>query len=530
MTLRQFHQASWNEPMLFELSSPGERGIIPPQVEADLSGSDDEPLVGIPPALRRSSPPRLPECSQPRVLRHYLRLSQETLGNDVDIHLGLGTCTMKYSPKVNEELIRSPKVADLHPLQDDETVQGMLEVFHRFERMLCSVSGLSRFTLQPAGGSQGVYANARMIRAYHAARADADRDEIITTIFSHPCDGAGPATAGFKVVTVYAGEKGYPEPDAIRHAVSERTAGLMITNPEDTGLFNPHIEEIVEIVHDAGGLCHYDQANANGILGITRASDAGFDLCQFNLHKTFSSPHCSMGMPVGACGVTAELAPFLPVPTVEFDGSRYRLEYDRPQSVGKIRAFHGVPATVVRSFAWILSLGAEGLREVAQTAVLNNNYLAARLAGVPGLDVSFAETNSAHRLEQIRYTLARLQEDTGVGTVDVARRTADFGVASYFPSHEPWLVAEPMTLEPSESYSRADLDEYAEIIAEVAREAYESPQTVLSSPHRSTVHQLDQAPHDDPERWALTWRARLRKGHGAGTAAAPAVEAEASGS
>ena len=164
------------------------------------------------------------------------------------------------------------------------------------------------------------------------------------------------------MITVYAGEKGYPEPEAIRRAVSERTAGLMITNPEDTGLFNPHIDEIVEIVHDAGGLCHYDQANANGILGITRAGDAGFDLCQFNLHKTFSSPHCSMGMPVGACGVTAELAPFLPVPTVEFDGSRYRLEYDRPQSVGKIRAFHGVPATVVRSFAWVLSLGAEGLQ------------------------------------------------------------------------------------------------------------------------------------------------------------------------
>jgi glycine dehydrogenase subunit 2 len=514
MTLRPFHQASWNEPMLQELSSPGERGIIPPQIEAELIRAGDDPLAGLPPALRRSRPPQLPELSQPRVLRHYLRLSQETLGNDVNIHLGLGTCTMKYSPKVNEELVRSHKVADLHPLQDEETVQGMLEVFHRFERMLCEISGLSRFTLQPAGGSQGVYANARMIRAYHAARGDTDRDEIVTTIFSHPCDGAGPATAGFKVITVYAGEKGYPEPDAIRRAVSERTAGLMITNPEDTGLFNPHIDEIVQIVHDAGGLCHYDQANANGILGITRASDAGFDLCQFNLHKTFSSPHCSMGMPVGACVVTAELEPFLPAPTVEFDGSRYRLEYDRPQSVGKIRAFHGVPATVVRSFAWILSLGAEGLRQVAETAVLNNNYLASRLAGVPGVDISFAETNPAYRLEQIRYSLARLAEETGVGTVDVARRTADFGVASYFPSHEPWIVAEPMTLEPSESYSRADLDEYAEILAEIAREAHESPETVVSSPERSTVHKLDPAPHDDPERWALTWRAyqRNRKG------------------
>ena len=526
MTPRPFHQASWNEPILLELTSPGERGIIPPQLESELVAED--PFAGVPAALRRQDPPRLPELSQPQILRHYLRLSQETLGNDVNIHLGLGTCTMKYSPKVNEELVRSPKVADLHPLQDEETVQGMLEVFFRFERMLREVSGMERFTFQPAGGSQGVYANARMIRAYHASRGEPQRDEIITTIFSHPCDGAGPATAGYKVITVYAGEKGYPEPEAIRRAVSERTAGLMITNPEDTGLFNPHIEEIVEIVHDAGGLCHYDQANANGILGITRARDAGFDLCQFNLHKTFSSPHCSMGMPVGACGVTGALEPFLPVPTVEFDGARYRFEYDRPQSVGKIRAFHGVPATVVRSFAWVLSLGAEGLREVAETAVLNNNYLASRLADVRGLAVSFAETNSARRLEQIRYSLAQLQEDTGVGTLDVARRTADFGVASYFPSHEPWIIDEPMTLEPADSYSRADLDEYAAIIAEISREAYENPGAVLRSPENSTVHQIDPAPHDDPERWALTWRAYLRK-QGA-QAAATALEPQASGS
>jgi glycine dehydrogenase subunit 2 len=513
MTPRRFHQASWNEPILQELSSPGERGLIPPPLDAGIAAGAD-PLRELPAALRRSSPPRLPELSQPRLLRHYLRLSQETLGNDVNIHLGLGTCTMKYSPKVNEELIRSPKVTDLHPLQPEETAQGMLEILHGFEQMLCEISGLDRFTFQPAGGSQGVYANARMMRAYHAARGEQQRDEIVTTIFSHPCDGAGPATAGFKVITVYAGDRGYPEPEAIRKAVSERTAGLMITNPEDTGLFNPHIDEIVDIVHDAGGLCHYDQANANGILGITRAREAGFDLCQFNLHKTFSSPHCSMGMPVGACGVTAELAPFLPVPTVEFDGSRYRLDYDRPQSVGKIRSFHGVPATVVRSFAWVLSLGAEGLREVAQIAVLNNNYLASRLADVRGVDVSFAETNPDRRLEQIRYTLAKLKEETGVETLDVARRSADFGVATYFPSHEPWVVPEPMTLEPSESYSRADLDEYAEIIAEIAREAYESPSQVIDSPQRSTVHRMDLAPHDDPERWALTWRAHERRRNG----------------
>ena len=386
--LRPFHQASWNEPIILEQTSPGERGIVPPETEREIAETVGDGVSAIPEALRRKSPPGLPELSQPQVLRHYLRLSQETLGNDVNIHLGLGTCTMKYSPKVNEALVRAPSVAALHPFQNDETVQGLLEAMHLFERVLCEISGMDRFTFQPASGTQGVYANARMIKAFHASRGEDERDEIVTTIFSHPCDAASPATAGLKIVTLYPGPKGYPELDAVKAAVSERTAGLMITNPEDTGIFNPLIDEFVEVVHDAGGLCHYDQANANGILGVTRARDAGFDLCQFNLHKTFSSPHSSMGMPVGACGVTEALAPFLPAPTVEFDGARYSLDYDRPQSIGKVRAFHGVPATVVRALAWALSLGADGLREVAEVAVLNNNYLAKQLEDVRGIDVS----------------------------------------------------------------------------------------------------------------------------------------------
>ena len=351
-----------------------------------------------------------------------------------------------------------------------------------------------------------------MIKAYHAARGEPHRDEIVTTIFSHPCDGAGPATAGFKVVTVYGDENGYPSVEAIKAAVSERTAGLMITNPEDTGIFNPHIAEIVEVIHAAGGLCHYDQANANGILGVTRARDAGFDLCQFNLHKTFSSPHCAMGMPVGASGVTEELARFLPSPTVERDGDRFYLDHGRPDSIGKVRAYHGVPATVVRSYAWVLALGAEGLREVAEIAVLNNNYLAKKVAEIQGIAVSYADGNDTRRLEQIRYSLAKLKEDTGIGTLDVARRTSDFGVAQYFPSHEPWVVEEPMTLEPAETVSRADLDTYAAILARISDEAYSDPEVIRSSPHSSTVHQIDPEPLDDPERWALTWRAWVKKG------------------
>jgi glycine dehydrogenase subunit 2 len=513
--LRAFHQAAWNEPLLHEQTSPGERGFDPPATEPAIAEAVGDGVSALPASLRRSVPPALPELAQPAVLRHFLRLSQETLGQDIDIHLGLGTCTMKYSPKVNEALVRSHKVTHLHPWQDADTAQGILEAMYRLERIICEISGMERASFQPGGGTQAVYANARMIAACQTARGQGHRDEIITTVFSHPCDGAGPATAGYKLVTLYPGRDGLPELDALKAALSERTAGLMITNPEDTGIFNPQIDRFVDLVHQAGGICHYDQANANGILGITRASDAGFDLCQFNLHKTFSSPHCSMGMPVGVSAVSRELAPYLPKPTVEFDGERYFLDDERPQSIGKVRAFHGVPATIVRAYAWVLALGAEGLREVAEIAVLNNNYLAKRLEGARGLDVSYADGNAAHRLEQIRYSWQRLTEETGVTTLDLARRTNDFGVAQYFPSHEPWVVAEPMTLEPAETVSRADLDTYAAIIHRVAQEAYDDPETVRTSPHSSSVHYLDPAPMDDPARWAVTWRAWLRK-HGQG--------------
>jgi glycine dehydrogenase subunit 2 len=513
--LCSFQQARWNEPIIMEQGSDGERGFFFPAVEPEVEAVAGDPVEELPPALRRTGRPRLPELSQPQVLRHFLRLSQETMGTDVNVDVGLGTCTMKYSPRVHERLARSSELADLHPLQDEDTVQGILEVLYRFELMLAEISGLDRFTFQPGGGAHGIYTNACIIRAYHESRGElGQRDEIITTVFSHPSDAACPAAAGFKVVTLYPGENGYPELNALKAAVSERTAGLMIANPEDTGIFNPEIDRFCEVVHDAGGLCACDQANANGLLGIVRAGDVGFDVGQFNLHKTFSSPHGSMGMACAAAGVTAELARFLPVPTVEFDGERYYLGYDRPDSIGKIRSFYGVPATVLRSFAWVLSLGAEGLRGVAETAVLNNNYLARRLEGIPGLAISYADWMKP-RLEQIRYTWQGLTEETGVGTQDLSRRSGDYGVTCFFTSHHPWLVPEPMTLEPAESLSQADLDRYAEVLARVAEEARADPEVVKTAPHRTAMHRLDAAALDDPARWASTWRAYVKKARGA---------------
>ncbi|WP_243725365.1 aminomethyl-transferring glycine dehydrogenase subunit GcvPB [Actinomadura rubrisoli] len=500
--LRRFHQASWDEPLLFEMGSPGERGVLVPAPDVPLDDS-------LPDALRRAAPPALPEMSQPHVLRHYLRLSQENLGVDLNIDVGQGTCTMKYSPKVNDQFVRDPKVAELHPLQDERTVQGVLEIMHRLEGLLREISGMARFSLQPGAGSAAIYANVSMIRAYFAARGEAgQRDEVITTIFSHPSNAACAKTAGYKVITLYPDADGYPDIEALKQAVGPRTAALFITNPEDTGLFNPRIEEFVRIVHDAGGLCAYDQANANGILGITRARDAGFDLCHFNLHKTFSTPHACGGPAAGACGVTEELAPYLPTPTVEFDGDRYHLDDDRPASIGKIRPFYGVVPNLVRAYAWIMSMGGAGLREAAEVAVLNNNYLMAKVLEIRGASVPYAAGRP--RIEQVRYSWERLAEETGVHSEDLGLRTADFGT-HYWTSHHPYVVPEPMTLEPTESYSKADLDEYAAILAEVAREAYEEPETVRTAPHRSTVHRTREDVLDDPATWAVTWRAYRRK-------------------
>jgi len=507
--LSRFHQARWDEPMIFELSREGQRGILVPEVEAEVRRRVGDVVASLPAGLRRTEPPKLPEVSQPQVLRHYVRLSQENLGTDFNIDIGQGTCTMKYSPKINEHLARSQKLADLHPLQPVETVQGILEIMHRFELILREISGLSRFSLQPGAGSAAIYTNVSMIRAYHESRGEAaQRDEIITTIFSHPSNGACSKTAGYKVITLYPDERGYPGVEALKTAVSERTAALLITNPEDTGIFNPHVEEFVDIVHDAGGLCAYDQANANGILGITAASKAGFDLCHFNLHKTFASPHGCGGPAVGAVGVAEELSRFLPVPVVEWDGDKYHLDYDRPDSIGKVGPFFGVVPVVLRAYAWVMSLGAKGLREVAEIAVLNNNYLLEKMLEIRGVSAPYAE--GKRRIEQVRYSWEQLTRETGIHSEELGIRAADFGV-HYWTSHHPFVVPEPCTLEPTESYTKDELDEYVAILAHVAGEAYQNPEIVRTAPHNSTIHSIDHSSMDDPALWAITWRAYLRK-------------------
>ena len=510
MSVRRYHAASWGEPTIMEMGRRGERGIIVSRIEEEIRSSIGDIESYLPQKMLRKNPPKLPELSQPQVLRHYLRLSQETLGMELNVDISEGTCTMKYSPKVNEQIVRSPKVADLHPLQDEETVQGILEIIYKFAGFLGEISGMDEFSFQPGGGADGIYANACMMRKYHNLNGELERrNEVISTAFSHPVDCATPAAAGFKVITLYPNEEtGFPDIESLKAAVSDHTAGLFITNPEDTGIYNPRIDEFVKTIHEVGGLCHYDQANANVLLGIARAKDAGFDMCHFNVHKTFSSPHGSMGPACGAVGVREKLAELLPVPVVTYDGT-YHLDYGRPRSIGKIRDFHGNVECVVRAYAWIMSMGAEGLRTVAETSAINNSYLEKRLLAIPGITKRYPK--SKKRLDQIRYSLEKLREDTGVKKEDVSRRLVDLGIQSLWYAHPPELVPEPFTPEPCETYSKEDCDEWAAALAHISEEAYADPEFVKRSPHSSSISRMDETALNDPERWAMTWRAYLKK-------------------
>lgn len=507
--LRNFHQAKWDEEVIFELSTPGARGLHFPEVDSEISNLVGDGLSAIPISLRRSEPPTLPEVSQMRVLKHFLRLSQQNLGADLNIDVGQGTCTIKYNPKINEQIAASHRARDLHPLQDESTVQGALRVMWELEQFFREISGLDRFSLQPSSGSHAILTMAAMIRKYHEVHGQADeKDELITTIFSHPSDAAAAATKGYRIITLYPDDQGLPDVNALKAAISERTAGLFITNPEDTGIFNPRIAEFTRIVHDAGGVCGYDQANANGILGITRAKEADFDLCFFNLHKTFGTPHGCGGPAGGAVGATKEMAGHLPVPLVSFDGESYSFDYDIPHTIGKARSFFGAFPVILKAYSWVLSVGADGLQEAARIAVLNNNYMFKKILEIDGAGSPYP--GGKHRIEQVRYSWQKLYEETGVDTHDISWRLADFGF-HLWQSHHPFIVSQPFTIEPTESYTKDELDEYLDALRHVVKEAKTEPETVKTAPHRSVVHRNDESGMDDPAKWAVTWRAFVKK-------------------
>ncbi len=429
----------------------------------------------------------LPELAEIQVVRHFTGLSRRNHGVDSGFY-PLGSCTMKYNPKINEDTARLPGFASAHPYQSEETVQGALQLMWELQQDLQEITGMDAVSLQPAAGAQGEFTGILMIRAYHRLRGDEGRTQVIIPDSAHGTNPATAAMAGFEVVHVPSDERGGVDLDALHAVVSEKTAALMLTNPNTLGLFDERIQEIAQVVHGAGGLLYYDGANLNAVLGRSRPGDMGFDVVHLNLHKTFSTPHGGGGPGSGPVGVKAALKDFLPMPTVtqRADGS-YGLDYEIPHSIGQMRSFYGNFGMLVRAYTYIRSLGGEGLLGVADDAVLNANYLLARLRG------SFYEPYD--RTPKHEFVIAPprdLKKETGVRTLDIAKRLLDFSVhppTVYFPL----IVDEAMMLEPTETETRETLDAFADILLGILKEAQEDPEVVKTAPHDTVVGRLDEA-------------------------------------
>jgi glycine dehydrogenase subunit 2 len=461
--------------LIFECSVAGRRAYNLPRA--------DVPSYELPQNLVRSEAAELPEVSEPDVIRHYTNLSQKNYAVDLGIY-PLGSCTMKYNPKINEEAARMPGFAEIHPLQPVETVQGALQLMWELENMLCEITGMSAFSLQPSAGAQGEALGLMIIKAYHQYRGEDKRKKIIVPDSAHGTNPASASMVGMDVIEVKSNKEGSVDLDALKAVMNDEVAGLMLTNPSTLGLFETNILEIADIIHEAGGLLYYDGANANAIMGITRPGDMGFDVLHLNLHKTFSTPHGGGGPGAGPVGVAAHLADFLPIPVIVKKQGLYDLEYDRPMSVGKLKSFYGNFGVLVRAYAYIKTMGAEGLKRVSELAVLNANYMKEELKEYYELPY---EQTCMHE-----FVLGRLKINPyGITTKQIAKRLLDFGLhppTIYFPL----IVSEAMMIEPTETESLESMEEYISALIQIAKEAVENPQIIKTAPHNTPVKLLDE--------------------------------------
>jgi glycine dehydrogenase subunit 2 len=460
--------------LIYEKSREGRRASTLPR--------PDLPVPDVPPELARGAPPRLPEISEPELVRHFSELAARTFGIDTGFY-PLGSCTMKHNPRVNERVVALPGFRDLHPLQEEDAAQGALELMWRLQEALAEVAGLPAVSLQPAAGSQGELTGLMLMRAYFADRGERRR-KVVVADTAHGTNPASVTMAGYELQKVETDERGNIDVGHLREMVDEETAGLMLTNPSTLGLFDEHIEEIAGIFHEAGGLLYYDGANLNAVCGISRPGDMGFDIVHFNLHKTFSQPHGGGGPGGGPIAVRERLEPFLPVPAIIREGERFRLDYDRPKSIGKVRGFYGPFGVFVRSYAYIRSYGPE-LREMSEAAVLNANYLLARLKNAYELQFD--------RLCMHEFVLSarKLKREHGITALDVAKRLMDYGFhppTIYFPL----IVPEALMIEPTETEPKETLDEFAEAMLDIARDAAERPELLKDAPHERPVRRVDE--------------------------------------
>lgn len=465
--------------LIFELSHPGRIAYSLPELDVPA----EETASLIPASMLRSEPAALPEVYEVDVIRHYTELSRRNFGVDNGFY-PLGSCTMKYNPKVNEDVARYAGFAKIHPYQPEESIQGALELLYQLQQDLAGLTGMDAVTLQPAAGAHGEWTGLMMIRAYHESRGE-QRDKVIVPDSSHGTNPASASVAGLTTITIPSTDKGLVDLDALRAAVGSDTAALMLTNPNTLGLFEEQIQEIAAIVHEAGGLLYYDGANSNAIMGITRPGDMGFDVVHLNLHKTMSTPHGGGGPGAGPVGVKSRLVPFLPRPFVSQteDGS-FTLAGGNDQSIGRVKAYYGNFGILVRAYTYMRSYGPEGLRRVSECAVLNANYMMKRLE--PYFDVPYPGI-CKHEFVMSGTPLKKY----GVRTLDVAKRLLDFGYhppTIYFPLN----VEECMMIEPTETESKDTLDAFIDTMIQIAKEAEEQPVLLLNAPYDTPVTRLDE--------------------------------------
>lgn len=467
------------EPTVFELSSPGRHGVSLPKVDVPTVKIEEV----IPAAYLRESAPALPEVSEVDLVRHYTRLSTLNYGVDQGFY-PLGSCTMKYNPKVNEDLARLPGFALTHPYQPES--QGSLGLMFELEHYLAEIAGMDRLTLQPAAGAHGEMTGIMIVKAYHAYNGEQKRNKVLVPDSAHGTNPATAALCGFEVVQVKSNEAGGVDLEALKAAADDETAALMLTNPNTLGLFDENITVIADIVHAAGGLLYYDGANANAIMGIARPGDMGFDLVHLNLHKTFATPHGGGGPGSGPVGVKEFLAPFLPQPLVaQNKQGKYYLDFDRPLSIGKVRAFYGNFGVLVKAYAYILALGGEGLKKTSENAVLNANYLMALL------QEHYCLPFKRFCMHEFVLSAKNFQAE-GVHALDIAKRLMDFG---YHPPtiYFPLIVEEAMMIEPTETESKETLDQFAASLRTIAAEIKDNPELVKGAPHTTVVTRPDEA-------------------------------------
>jgi glycine dehydrogenase subunit 2 len=483
-------------PLIFEHSVPGR--IAAALSEADVPEAPLEEILGE--RHVRRDPAALPEVSELDLVRHYTRLSQRNYAIDIGFY-PLGSCTMKYNPKINEDAARLAGFARLHPNTPPEMAQGALELLWRLEGMLCEISGMDRVTFQPSAGAHGELTGLMLVRAYHEGRAER-RTKVVVPDSAHGTNPASAAMSGFEVVTVPSDARGNIDRDALRRVADHSVAALMLTNPNTLGLFEEHVVEVAEIIHSVGGLMYLDGANFNAVLGITRPGDQGFDVMHMNVHKTFSTPHGGGGPGAGPVAVKRLLEPYLPSPTVERDRDRFLLNYDRPQSIGRIRAFNGNFGIFVRTYAYLRAYGPL-LRQVSEAAVLNANYLLAKLR--PHFDLPYDRPC----MHEFVLSGRRQKHEHGVRTLDIAKRLLDYGFHAptiYFPL----IVDEGIMIEPTETESRQTLDAFAEALIRVADECRVDPDVVRAAPHTTVVGRLDEV--GAARRPNLRWRPRTEVG------------------